>query len=231
MEVLYALIAAIIFAVALRRPIQTLPWLFYILALGVTILYASKWVFSLNSVIARETFPYISRCLFAFGLFTMVMFVGVFKDGSSISKYLTPIRGELSIIATILTGGHVFNYLNSYIEQFLAGFAGMKNTMIFSFFLSALIALMLVVLGITSFNFVRKRMSAKTWKRIQWFAYPFFIMVYIHLMLLLAPIASVGDKSFYSVIVYTVIFGTYLIARTYRALWDRRDIQKSERQP
>lgn len=223
MEVLYALIAAIIFAVVLRRPIQALPWLFYILALGVTFLYASKWLYGVNPVIARETSPYVTRCLFAFGLFAVVMFIGVFKDGSRISKYLTPIRGELSIIAAILTCGHIFNYLSSYIDQFLTGFVGMKDTMVFSFILSALIAIMLMVLGVTSFNVIRKRMNKKRWKRIQWFAYPFFIMVYIHLMLLLAPTASVGGKSFYSVVIYTIVFGIYLIARIYRAVRDSQD--------
>lgn len=226
MEVLYALIAAVIFAVALRRPIQALPWLFYILVLGITILYASRWVFDLSPTIARATFPYVSRCLFAFGLFTVVMFIGVFKDGSRIRKYLTPIRGELSIIATIFTAGHVFNYLRSYIDQFLADFVGMKGAMVFSFFLSAVIVVMLIVLGLTSFNFIRKRMNKKLWKRIQWFAYPFFIMIYIHLMLLLAPIASPGDKSFYSAVIYTVIFGAYLMARFYRALRDRQEVRK-----
>ena len=82
---------------------------------------------------------------------------------------------------------------------------------------------LLLVLGVTSFNVVKKRMPKETWKRIQWWAYPFFGLVYVHLMLMLLPAAlRGGEAALMSVVVYTVLFGAYAVLRIARALKDRR---------
>ena len=66
---------------------------------------------------------------------------------------------------------------------------------------------LLLVLGVTSFAFVKRRMRTDSWKRLQRWAYVFFGLVYVHLMLMLAPAASQGgEAAVASVVVYTVIF-------------------------
>lgn len=79
------------------------------------------------------------------------------------------------------------------------------------------------VLGVTSFGFVKKHMRTESWKRLQRWAYVFFGLVYVHLMLMLAPAASRGgEAALVTVAVYTVVFGAYAVLRVRRAFVDRR---------
>ena len=88
----------------------------------------------------------------------------------------------------------------------------------------ALFAL-LIVLGVTSFNFVKKRMKKETWKRVQLLAYPFWGLVYVHLLLMLLPSALRGGApAQMSVVVYSVVFLGYAVLRVRRALVDRRPV-------
>ncbi len=81
---------------------------------------------------------------------------------------------------------------------------------------------LLLVLGVTSFNAVKRRMRADTWKRVQLLAYPFFGLVYVHLLLMLLPSALQGGAAAQaSVAAYTAVFGTYAVLRVTRALLDR----------
>ena len=66
-------------------------------------------------------------------------------------------------------------------------------------------------------------MRTESWKRLQRWAYVFFGLVYVHLMLMLAPAASRGgEAALVTVAVYTVVFGAYAVLRVRRALIDRR---------
>ena len=80
----------------------------------------------------------------------------------------------------------------------------------------ALFAL-LVVLGVTSFNVVKKRMKKETWKRVQLLAYPFWGLVYVHLLLMLVPSALRGGApAQMAVAVYSVVFVGYAVLRIRR---------------
>ena len=77
---------------------------------------------------------------------------------------------------------------------------------------------LLLVLGVTSFNFVKKRMRKESWKRVQMLAYPFFLLVYAHLLLMLLPAALKGGLAAQaSVAVYSAVFVGYVSLRLYRA--------------
>lgn len=83
--------------------------------------------------------------------------------------------------------------------------------------------MLLLVLGVTSFAFVKRRMRTDSWKRLQRWAYVFFGLVYVHLMLMLAPAASQGgEAAVASVVMHTVIFGAYAVLRVRRRSADRR---------
>jgi len=73
---------------------------------------------------------------------------------------------------------------------------------------------MLVPLFITSFKFVRRKMKGKTWKNVQRLAYPFFIGIYVHIMVLY----SADVKAHLSgIIIYTLIYGSYIVLRLRKA--------------
>ena len=78
------------------------------------------------------------------------------------------------------------------------------------------------MLGVTSFNVVKKRMKKETWKRVQLLAYPFWGLVYVHLLLMLVPSALRGGApAQMAVAVYSVVFVGYALCRVGRALVDR----------
>lgn len=220
MDLLIALIISLAFAIILKPAIKRFAWVFYLLAAVVAALFASHVLMDVAPVLARALYPYLQRCLFAFGLFAIVMYIGVFPENSRFRKHLNPIRGELSIIASILTLGHVVNYGRSYLMQ-LVNFSSLGAWRIASFVISFILVVLLAVLAVTSFNFVRKRMKVTSWKRVQWFAYPFFALIFVHVIFMLgSSISSVGGKAFLSFVMYTFIIGVYLMLRVWRAYVD-----------
>lgn len=223
MELVIALFISIAFAAVLKVPIKKYPWIFYILTVFIVVVFSSQILFSVAPVLARILYPYLQRCLIAFGLLTLVMFIGVLPEGSAVRRYFVPIRGELSIIASILTLPHILNYLNSYLTQFISGFTGMTSLTILSFLISFVLVVILVPLCITSFNAVRRRIAPHTWKRIQKLAYPFYFLILLHILFLLAPAeASFSSKAFVSVLLYSVIVGVYVLLRARKAYADQK---------
>ena len=96
--------------------------------------------------------------------------------------------------------------------------------MVAAFVLAVVLLALLVVLGVTSFNFAKKRMRAETWKKVQRLAYPFFMLVYVHLLLMLAPAVPAGRHCRPNVgfAVYSAVFLAYAALRLARAAWDRK---------
>lgn len=223
MQLIVAIVFCTVLAAVLKPVIKKHPWICYCLSAAIVALFASHILMDEVPVVARALYPYLQRCLLAFSLFTIVMYIGVLPDESSIRKYFAPIRGELSIIAAILTVGHIVNYANYYLAEFMDGFADRSATMVVSFVVSFVLIILLSALAVTSVNAVRKRMKSATWKRVQMLAYPFYVLVYVHLALILVPLASTFEqKAFFSIIVYTAIAGGYVIIRVRKACLDRR---------
>ncbi|MEG2948877.1 MAG: hypothetical protein RR822_05845 [Raoultibacter sp.] len=223
MELLIALALSVLFALVLRRSIKQYAIAYYIVAVAVDVLFLSRVLFDVSRDFAVITSPYIMRCLIGFGLFSVVMFIGVFPEKSKVRRMLMPIRGELSIIAAILVIGHVVNYLESYFGQILAGFVGMSLGMVLSFIVSSLLIVLLVILTVTSFSRVRKSMDPAVWKFVQKSAYVFFGLTYLHLVLVLLPtVSSTAQKAALSIAIYSAIMILYVVLRAHKAWIDRK---------
>ena len=223
MELLIALVASAVFAYLLRRPIKRYAVSFYVVAVAVDVLFLSRMLFGVSREFAAAAYPYFTRCLLGFALFAVVMYIGVLPRGSKLRHALMPIRGELSVIAAILTIGHVVNYLGQYLAQILSGFAGMRPAMVASFVVSTLLIILLAALTVTSFNSVKARMRPESWKALQRWAYAFFGLTYLHLLLVLAPtVSSAGQKAALSVAVYTAVMLAYVVLRVAAWLREKR---------
>jgi DMSO/TMAO reductase YedYZ heme-binding membrane subunit len=90
----------------------------------------------------------------------------------------------------------------------------------------ALVLFVLVaVLAVTSFNFIKKRMNAERWKLVQRFAYPFFGLIFFHLLgYLLIPALNGSFEALLRIVIYLIIFAAYLILRLRRASLDKRAV-------
>ena len=219
MDFLIVLIVTLAAVFVLHDPIKKAPVLFYALAVcAVALLFAGSY-----GLLGKWWTPgimLVQRCMIAFALFAIVMFTGALPRDLSAAKMLRSIRSELSIVACILCLGHVCMYLAPYALRALAG--SMNASMLVSFAVAMLLFVLLLVLGVTSFGAVKRRMPSAAWKNAQRFAYAFFGLAYVHLMFMLAPSAALGGvQAQASIAIYSAVVVAYAMLRLHRAWKDR----------
>lgn len=216
MRFLLAVVVCFALVVLLAKPLKRCPVPFYCAALGLVALYWFGVSTNVTGVWWTWFMPLMQRCALAFLLFTIVMFVGVLGDSSPLRARLMPIRRQLSILGCIFALGHLAFYGVSYVPRLGSAFAGNLG---FSLALAAVLVALMAALLVTSFQVVKRRMNAARWKGVQRLAYPFYLLTYVHLVLLLAPSALAGrDTAIVSLVVYTVVVATYVVLRVRRAL-------------
>jgi len=210
-------------AYVLRRPLRRWPWLFYALAgvLDAVGLVGSsaglpRWLWMALFELEREA-------LLPLALFAVVMFIGCFRKESFVGRSLLPVRSELSILACILSLEHVAAYLQSYLPR-IAALSAASPMVVGGFVVAVALLVLLAILGTTSLKLVRRAMPSRLWKAVQRLAYPFFVLVFVHVLFMLAPSAmNGGTAAQVSVVVYAVLWGVYAALRIGRFLADRRE--------
>ena len=155
----------------------------------------------------------------------VVMWAGALPNGSRAIKKLMPIRGELSIMAGVISMAHVITYAFNYLRDLFKGRTGFDSTALTIIFNFAAITMLLIMIPLTvmSFKKIRKKMDPKRWKQIQRAAYPFYAFLYIHIIVLYAPKSRNGfDGYFESILVYTAVFGGYAAFRIRKYILKKR---------
>lgn len=219
MRFVVALILSFVLVWLCAKPLKKHPVPFYVGAVALVALFF--WGVSAN--VRGEAWSYfqplMQRCALAFLLFSVVMFVGVLGEKNPLRVHLMPIRRQLSILACIFACGHIVFYAASYIPRLTSAFSG---NLAFSLGLAALVTALMAVLWVTSAQRVKHAMKATSWKRIQRLAYPFYVLTYVHLALLLMPSALAGNSvAMLSIAVYSAVVGVYVVLRAAKALRDR----------
>lgn len=208
MAILISLGTAAVVSFLLRNIIKSKVWVFYVLALAFSALYLTRAIVDMPSILDRNLFLLMQKCTLAEAFFIIVMFIGCFSSQSKMRQWLNPIRAQLSIIACLLSLGHIATYLLSYFDRLLIGV--LSANVAAALWAAALLLLGLVLLGGTSFNTIRKRIKPQTWKRIQLLAYPFFALTIVHALFFLAPAALAGNqRALLSTLVYCIVLFTY----------------------
>ena len=151
-----------------------------------------------------------SRGIFATATFMIVMFLGTVTKHNDFSKKLMAVRGEISIIASLLVISHNIIFGLHYFPILFTNPSSMPTRQLIASIITIFLLLMLIPLFVTSFKAVRRKMKAKSWKNLQKMAYPFFIGIYIHVMVLYS--ANVKDNML-GIIVYTIIYASYIVLR------------------
>jgi len=222
MEIIVITAATILVSWLLRNQIKTRPGVFYALAALLEIAYVAGTYLGFPDFVWQPLFLLIQKCTLATALFIVVMYVGVLPKGSKHYLWLKGIRAELSILACILCLGHMVMCLIPYLPRILSG-SGIKGNVLFSFVLAIALFVLVLVLGITSFNSVKKRMSTATWIKVQKWAYLFYALLYVHLMAMLLPSAlSGGVQAIITTSFYTLVFVSYAVLRVRRAVLDKK---------
>lgn len=149
MELLLSGLAAALFVAASHNAIRVVPAAFYALAAGLDALYAVGLCFGLPSFAWSVVLFAVQRCQLAVMLFAIVMFAGALSKNSSLRRAIAPIRGELSLVATILAASHVGYHVSMWVQQ--AGVTGaLPATRMAAFAVAAVLTVLLAVLALTS---------------------------------------------------------------------------------
>jgi DMSO/TMAO reductase YedYZ heme-binding membrane subunit len=227
MELAITIVVTAVVAVLLAPSIRKAPAVWYAGAVAVCVICAYLTLHPMPYQVLRAFAFAVQKCYVAFGLFAVVMFVGAAPKTSVFFHRVMPARAELSIVATLLSGGHIVLYTMNYLSTGSALFSTPK--MLVPFAMSVIAAVVLVVLFVTSFKRVRVTMPFNRWKSIQRFAYLFFALIIVHALLFLGPSALNGSMhAATNLAVYVLVGAAYAVARIARYMSDRKKASKPE---
>ena len=152
-------------------------------------------------------------------MFVAVMYADALPKGSKLIAPLMKIRGELSITAAILVLCHNFTYGMTYFKMLFIKPAALSATQLTAAIISIILITIMLVLTVTSFQAVRKKMKAKKWKQLQRTAYVFYGLMYVHIMLINIPYARLGLGTYIAnVVIYSIVFLGYAAMRIAKAV-------------
>ena len=168
----------------------------------------------------------MQRGILAGSLFILVMLAPVLPKSFSGRKTIYLLRGEMAICASLITLAHNLAFGGKYFGALFLGQGHISLMELHAAIVSCLMILLLIPLTITSFQTVRRKMQAKTWKRLQNWSYLFYLLLYLHIYFIYqgALIRGKGEY-FFTLMLYSFIFGFYgfLRIRQYRVQKETRE--------
>lgn len=163
-------------------------------------------------------------CLGAFGTacFAVVMYAGALPNGSRLTKAIIPVRGELSIFACLVTLGHNLSFGRNYLTPGYL-FSGPVTATKLAAWVSVVLILLMLVLTVTSIKKVRSRFQPKKWKALQRWAYLYYGLTYVHVLLLTIPAVWKGRSGYWlNLLIYSAVFLSYALCRVEKAALVKR---------
>ncbi len=197
-----------------------------ILSVGMIIVLVTHSFRSLDPFTRKYIFGLFSRGALSTAGFVVVMFGAVLPKGK-LKKKIMMIRGELSIISSILALGHNIAFGQSYFVLLVTNPSKLSTIHLIASIISIILILIMIPLFITSFVTVRKKMNPKKWKKLQRWAYPFYALLYVHVLVLMVPLAIKGRSgAFFTVVVYSIVFLSYFALRIQKAVRSKNKTTK-----
>ncbi|MFA6800714.1 MAG: ferric reductase-like transmembrane domain-containing protein [Acholeplasmataceae bacterium] len=161
-------------------------------------LYVYAFFALIALIIGSQNANIISLGYVPFGIFLLVMYMGILDKGK-FKNQLLGVRGEFAIIGTILLIPHAVGYLGYYFD-FVGFWTGTA-----SFYIGIVAVLVLAPLSLTSFRKVKSKLGYKKWKKTHYFSYLFYVLIGLHLTLMH------NDRFWF----YIIIFGFYIVLKSY----------------
>jgi len=161
----------------------------------------------------------MQRGVLAGSLFIWVMLAPVLPKSFAGRKTIYLLRGEMAICASLITLAHNLAFGGKYFGALFFGQGHISLMELHAAIVSCLMILLLIPLTVTSFQTVRRKMQAKSWKKLQNWSYLFYLLLYLHIFFIYqgALIRGKGEY-FFTLMIYSFIFGFYgfLRIRQYR---------------
>ena len=214
MKLIICLICSIWFFATFNNQVKKHAAVFYI----ITVLISAFTVFVPHKFLTPLLVMFINK-IFVGGvlqgaIFIIVMYVSVLPQKSRLRIKLSKVRGEMAIIAALFTLIHNISYGKRYFMLLFTDISALKPYEAAAALLSVCMIVLLVPLTVTSFNIIRKKMSGKSWKKLQRLSYIFYALLYFHIVLIFSRGILAGKLAYLAdLYIYTLIFGSYAILR------------------
>ena len=219
MLLIISLIIVALFIYFLKDSLKKYANIFYI---GVAVISIAVFLLEFLSMplfVKNNILGIFAKGSLGTAMFVVVMYTGALPKGNKLIAPLMKIRGELSITAAILVLCHNFTYGMTYFRMLFTKTSLLSATQLAAAVISLVLIAIMIVLTVTSFPSVRKKMQAKKWKQLQRTAYVFYGLMYVHIMLINIPYARLGLGMYVAnVVIYSIVFLGYAAMRISKAI-------------
>ena len=213
MRLIACLITVLVFFYLLEKPIKKHATIFYIATIIISVLSVLAPKKGLPFVIDYLVKNILARGTLAGALFILVMVASV-CPAAKLRGLLLRTRGEMAIIAALLTLIHNISYGKHYFVALFTKISDLDAPRIFAAVLSLVMIVLLIPLTLTSFMVIRKKMNPKKWKSLQRLSYLFYGLLFIHISMIFSISIAKGHLStLFDLSVYAIIYIAYLICR------------------
>ena len=219
MLLIISLIIVALFIYFLKDSLKKYANIFYIGAAVVSIAVFLLEFLPMHLFVKNNILGIFAKGSLGTAMFVVVMYTGALPKGNKLIAPLMKIRGELSITAAILVLCHNFTYGMTYFRMLFTKTSLLSATQLAAAVISLVLIAIMIVLTVTSFPSVRKKMQAKKWKQLQRTAYVFYGLMYVHIMLINIPYARLGLGMYVAnVVIYSIVFLGYAAMRISKAI-------------
>ena len=194
MRLISCLIISLVFFYLLEKPIKKHATLFYIATVIISVLSVLAPKKGLPFVIDYLVKNILARGTLAGALFILVMVASV-CPAAKLRGLLLRTRGEMAIIAALLTLIHNISYGKHYFVALFTKISDLDAPRIFAAVLSLVMIVLLIPLTVTSFMVIRKKMNPKKWKSLQRLSYIFYGLLFIHISMIFSISIAKGHLS------------------------------------
>ena len=214
-----SLIIVALFIYFLKDSLKKYANIFYIGAAVISIAVFLLEFLPMHLFVKNNILGIFAKGSLGMAMFVVVMYTGALPKGNKLIAPLMKIRGELSITAAILVLCHNFTYGMTYFRMLFTKTSLLSATQLAAAVISLVLIAIMIVLTVTSFPSVRKKMQAKKWKQLQRTAYVFYGLMYVHIMLINIPYARLGLGMYVAnVVIYSIVFLGYAAMRISKAV-------------
>ena len=219
MLLVISLIIVALFIYFLKDSLKKYANIFYIGAAVISIAVFLLEFLPMHLFVKNNILGIFAKGSLGTAMFVVVMYTGALPKGNKLIAPLMKIRGELSITAAILVLCHNFTYGMTYFRMLFTKTSLLSATQLAAAVISLVLIAIMIVLTVTSFPSVRKKMQAKKWKQLQRTAYVFYGLMYVHIMLINIPYARLGLGMYVAnVVIYSIVFLGYAAMRISKAI-------------
>ena len=214
------MIISIIFVAVFKELLKKYPNIFYITAAVISIaaFVCSSYV-TMPGWVRDYVVGIFAKGSLGTAFFVLVMYASAMKNTWKATKTLMKIRGELSIMGCVLVLCHNCTYGRTYFRMLFTKPQSLSATQMTAAIISLVLITIMLILTVTSFPNVRKKMNAVKWKKLQRTAYIFYGLIYVHILLINIPYARRGMSEYIiNVAVYSLVFVNYAMMRIHKAV-------------